>query len=216
MNPVEELGRRLGECALVAIIRGVTPGEAEGIGEAIFEAGIRIIEVPLNSPEPLASIERLARRFGESALIGAGTVLDAADVARVRDAGGRVIVSPNTFEPVIAAAAGMGMVSLPGFFTPSEAFTALRAGATGLKLFPAEGASPAVVKAQRAVLPRDVPLLVVGGISPGNMQPWLDAGAQGFGLGSGLYRPGQSVEETAAKARAYVDGLKGISPLDEM
>ncbi|MGZ8286258.1 MAG: 2-dehydro-3-deoxy-6-phosphogalactonate aldolase [Allosphingosinicella sp.] len=214
MNPGEELGRRLGECPLVAILRGVTPGEAEAVGEAIFEAGIRIIEVPLNSPDPLLSIERLARRFGESALIGAGTVLEAADVARVSDAGGRVIVSPNTFAPVIEAAAAAGLVSLPGFFTPSEAFAALRAGATGLKLFPAEGAAPAVVKAQRAVLPKDVPLLVVGGIGPGTMQPWLDAGAQGFGLGSGLYRPGQSARETATKARAYVEGLRGLSPLD--
>jgi 2-dehydro-3-deoxyphosphogalactonate aldolase len=214
MNPGEELRRRLGECPLVAIIRGVTPGEAESIGEAIFAAGIRIIEVPLNSPDPLISIERLARRFGDGALIGGGTVLDPADVARVRDCGGRVIVSPNTFEPVIEATAAAGLVSLPGFFTPSEAFTALRAGATGLKLFPAEGAAPAVVKAQRAVLPKDVPVLVVGGIGTGNMQPWLDAGAQGFGLGSGLYKPGQSAQETAAKAKAYVDGLRGISPID--
>jgi 2-dehydro-3-deoxyphosphogalactonate aldolase len=214
MNPGEELKRRLAQCPLVAIIRGVTPGEAEAIGAAIFEAGIRIIEVPLNSPDPLASIERLAKRFGESALIGAGTVLDPANVARVRDAGGRIIVSPNSFAPVIEAAAAAGLVSLPGFFTPSEAFAALRAGATGLKLFPAEGAAPAVVKALRAVVPRDVPLLVVGGIGPGNMQPWTEAGADGFGLGSGLYRPGQSPEETAAKARAYVDGTRGISPLD--
>jgi 2-dehydro-3-deoxyphosphogalactonate aldolase len=216
MNAGEDLRRRLGECPLVAIIRGVKPGEAEAIGEAIFEAGIRIIEVPLNSPDPFASIERLARRFGESALVGAGTVLDGADVARVSDAGGRVIVSPNTFEPVIEAAAAAGLVSLPGFFTPSEAFAALRAGATGLKLFPAEGASPAIVKAHRAVLPRDVPLLVVGGISPGNMQPWLDAGAQGFGLGSGLYKPGQSALETAAKAKAYVEGLRGTPPPEGM
>jgi len=214
MNPDEDLRRRLAECPLVAIIRGVTPGEAEAIGEAIFAAGIRIIEVPLNSPDPLASIERLARAFGQDALVGAGTVLEAADVARVRDSGGRIIVSPNTFAPVIEAASAAGLISLPGFFTPSEAFTALRAGATGLKLFPAEGAVPAVVKAQRAVLPKDVPLLVVGGISPGNMQPWLDAGAQGFGLGSGLYRPGQSAQETAAKARAYVDGLRGVSALE--
>jgi 2-dehydro-3-deoxyphosphogalactonate aldolase len=214
MNAGEELELRLGECPLVAIIRGVRPGEAEAIGEALFEAGIRIIEVPLNSPDPLASIERLARRFGESALVGAGTVLEAADVARVSEAGGRVIVSPNTFAPVIEAAAAAGLVSLPGFFTPSEAFTALKAGATGLKLFPAEGAIPAVVKAQRAVLPKDVPLLVVGGIGPGNMQPWLDAGAQGFGLGGGLYRPGQSAPETAAKARAYVEALRGASPAD--
>ncbi|HYW16503.1 MAG TPA: 2-dehydro-3-deoxy-6-phosphogalactonate aldolase [Allosphingosinicella sp.] len=214
MNPNEVLGRRLAECPLVAIIRGVTPGEAEAIGEALFEAGIRIIEVPLNSPDPFASIERLARRFGEDALIGAGTVLEAADVGRVSGAGGRIIVSPNTYPPVIEATASAGLVSLPGFFTPSEAFTALRAGATGLKLFPAEGAAPAVVKAQRAVLPKDVPLLVVGGFGTGNMQPWLDAGAQGFGLGSGLYRPGQSAQETGAKARAYVEGLRGMSALE--
>jgi 2-dehydro-3-deoxyphosphogalactonate aldolase len=215
MNPGETFRLRLGECPLIAIIRGVTPGEAEAIGAAIFEAGIRIIEVPLNSPDPLASIERLARLFGDGALIGAGTVIEAADVARVSDSGGRIIVSPNTFPPVIEAAAAAGLVSLPGFFTPSEAFTALRAGATGLKLFPAEGAPPAAVKAQRAVLPKHVPILVVGGISTGNMQPWLDAGAQGFGLGSGLYRPGQSAQETASKARAYVEGLRGTSPLDE-
>jgi 2-dehydro-3-deoxyphosphogalactonate aldolase len=208
MNPSEELKRRLDECPLVAIIRGVTPAEAEAIGEAIFEAGIRIIEVPLNSPDPLASIERLAARFGDAALIGAGTVLDPADVGRVADAGGRVIVSPNMFEPVIGAAAAAGLVSLPGFFTPSEAFDAIRAGATGLKLFPAEGASPPVVKALRAVVPRQVPVLAVGGISPDNMQPWLEAGADGFGLGSGLYRPGQSALETAAKARAYVEGVR--------
>jgi 2-dehydro-3-deoxyphosphogalactonate aldolase len=208
MKPDEELERRLAECPLIAIIRGVTPNESEAIGAAIFEAGIRIIEVPLNSPDPLASIERLARRFGETALIGAGTVLDPADVVRVRDSGGRIIVSPNIFAPVIEAAVAEGLVSLPGFFTPSEGFAALRAGATGLKLFPAEGAAPAVVRAQRAVLPKAVPLLVVGGISPDNMQPWIEAGANGFGLGSGLYVPGQSAEATAAKARAYVEGVR--------
>ncbi|MEA3053172.1 MAG: 2-dehydro-3-deoxyphosphogalactonate aldolase [Sphingomonadales bacterium] len=211
MNPGEILRRRLDQCPLVAIIRGVVPAEAEAIGAAILEAGIRIIEVPLNSPEPLLSIERLARSLGEEALIGAGTVLDSADVARVRNSGGRIIVSPNSHGPVIEAAAAAGLVSLPGFFTPSEAFAALRAGATGLKLFPAEGASPAVVKAQRAVLPRDVPLLVVGGISPDNMAPWIEAGADGFGLGSGLYKPGQSAEETAAKARAYVEGVRTLA-----
>ena len=212
MNPGEELERRLAECPLVAIIRGVTPDEAEAIGAAICEAGIRIIEVPLNSPDPLASIERLARCLGEAALIGAGTVLDPGDVARVRDSGGRIIVSPNTFPPVIEASAAAGLVSLPGFFTPSEAFAALRSGATGLKLFPAEGAAPSVVRAQRAVLPRKVPLLVVGGVSPGNMGPWIEAGADGFGLGSGLYKPGQSAAETAAKARAYVEGVRRSAP----
>ncbi len=197
----------MAECPLVAIIRGVTPAEAEAIGDALYEGGIRIIEVPLNSPEPIDSIRRLVARLGDRALIGAGTVLEAEQVREVAAVGGRLIVSPNTHAPVIEAAAAAGMVSTPGYFTPSEAFDALRAGATGLKLFPAEGASPKVVKAQRAVLPKDVALLVVGGISPDNMQPWLEAGANGFGLGSGLYKPGQSAEETAEKARAYVRGL---------
>lgn len=207
MTPSETLKRRLAECPLVAIIRGVTPDEAEAIGEAIFEAGIRIIEVPLNSPEPLESIRRLAARMGERALVGAGTVLDPADVARVKEAGGRLIVSPNTYAEVIAATAAAGLVSSPGYFTPSEAFEALRAGAHALKLFPAENASPATVKAQKAVLPKDVPLLVVGGVKPDGLRPWLEAGADGFGLGSGLYAPGRSAEETAMRARAYVEGL---------
>ncbi|HEY0026382.1 MAG TPA: 2-dehydro-3-deoxy-6-phosphogalactonate aldolase [Allosphingosinicella sp.] len=209
MTSSETLRARLAECPLVAIIRGVTPDEAEAIGAALWEGGIRIVEVPLNSPDPFASIERLARSLGDRALVGAGTVLRPEQVAQVRDAGGQVIVSPNTYAPVIEAAAAAGMVSLPGYFTPSEAFDALRAGATGLKLFPAEGASPAVVKAQRAVLPKDVPLLVVGGVKPDAMQPWLGAGANGFGLGGGLYVPGQSAEETTAKARAYVAGVRG-------
>jgi 2-dehydro-3-deoxyphosphogalactonate aldolase len=209
MTPLETLNARLAECPLVAIIRGVTPGEAEEIGAAIWEAGIRIVEVPLNSPDPYASIERLALSLGDRASVGAGTVLAPDQVARVRDAGGQVIVSPNTHPPVIEAAVAAGMISLPGYFTPSEAFDALRAGATGLKLFPAEGASPAVVKGQRAVLPKEVPLLVVGGVKPDTMQPWLDAGADGFGLGGGLYVPKQSAEDTAAKARAYVEGVRG-------
>jgi 2-dehydro-3-deoxyphosphogalactonate aldolase len=208
MTPIDILNTRLAECPLVAIIRGVLPDEAEAIGAAIVEAGIRIVEVPLNSPDPYASIERLARAIGSHATVGAGTVLAAEQVARVRDVGGELIVSPNTFAPVIEAAAAAGMVSLPGYFTPSEAFDALRAGATGLKLFPAEGATPAVLKGQRAVLPKDVPVLVVGGITPDNMQPWLAAGADGFGLGGGLYVPGQSVADTAAKARAYVAGVR--------
>jgi 2-dehydro-3-deoxyphosphogalactonate aldolase len=209
MNPSQELKRRLDECPLVAIVRGVTPGEAEAIGDAVYEAGIRIIEVPLNSPEPLKSIEMLAKRLGDRALVGAGTVLEAADVARVRDAGGRIIVSPSTFAAVIEATAAAGLVSSPGFYTPSEAFEALRAGAHSLKLFPAEAASPAVVRALLAVIPRDVPLIVVGGVKPDTMKPWIDAGAAGFGLGSGLYKPGQSAAETAVMARAYVEGVRG-------
>jgi 2-dehydro-3-deoxyphosphogalactonate aldolase len=208
MNPKEELKRRMAECPLVAIIRGVTPDEAEEVGAALYEAGMRIVEVPLNSPDPFASIERLARSLGDRALVGAGTVLEASQVQQVADVGGQVIVSPNTHPPVIEAAVHAGLVSLPGYYTPSEAFDALRAGATGLKLFPAEAATPAVLKGQRAVLPKDMPVLVVGGINPDNMQPWLEAGADGFGLGGGLYKPGQSVEETAAKARAYVEGVR--------
>jgi 2-dehydro-3-deoxyphosphogalactonate aldolase len=208
MTPSEELKRRLAECPLVAIIRGVTPGEAEAIGEAIYEAGLRIIEVPLNSPEPLKSIETLARSLGDRVLVGAGTVLEEPQVRQVRDAGGRIVVSPSTYAPVIRATAEAGMVAAPGFFTPSEAFEAIRAGAHALKLFPAEAASPAMVRAQLAVIPRDYPLLVVGGVRPDGMKPWLEAGAAGFGLGSGLYAPGRSPAETRERARAYVEGLK--------
>jgi 2-dehydro-3-deoxyphosphogalactonate aldolase len=207
LSPTDVLQRYLKQCPLIAIIRGVTPMEVLGIGDALFDAGIRIIEVPLNSPAPLESIGSLAKHFGGSVLAGAGTVLSAEDVHRVQDVGGRIIVSPDTNSEVIAAAAAAGLVSSPGYFTPSEALAALRAGAHALKLFPAEGASPKVLKAQRAVIPRDVPIIAVGGIAPDNMGPWLEAGAAGFGLGSGLYKPGQSASETAEKARAYVAGL---------
>jgi 2-dehydro-3-deoxyphosphogalactonate aldolase len=208
MSAKELLHRYLDECPLIAIIRGVTPDEAEAIGEAIYDGGMRIIEVPLNSPEPLASIERLTKKFGDRMLVGAGTVLTPDDVRRVRHAGGRIIISPNTNVDVIAETAAEGIISCPGYFTPSEAFAAIRAGATGLKLFPAEGATPAVLKAQLAVLPRDVPILIVGGVKPDNMRPWLDAGATGFGLGGGLYKAGQSSADTLDKARAYVAGLR--------
>src|SRR3954454_12186612 len=207
MSAKQLLHRYLDECPLVGIVRGLTPDEAEAIGEAITEGGIRIIEVPLNSPDPLDSIERLAKRFGERVLVGAGTVLNADDVARVGDAGGRIIVAPDTNVEVISAATAAGLVASPGYFTPSEAFAAIRAGATALKLFPAEAASPAVLKAQLAVIPKHVPILAVGGVKPDTMRPWLDAGASGFGLGGGLYQPGQSPAETLAKARAYVAGL---------
>jgi 2-dehydro-3-deoxyphosphogalactonate aldolase len=192
------------QCPLVAIVRGVTPEQAVEIGEALFAAGIRIIEVPLNSPDPIASIERLAARFGDRALIGAGTVLEPESVARVAEAGGRLVVSPNVHLPVIEAAVAAGLVSAPGFYTPSEAFDALRAGAHVLKFFPAEAATPKVVKAMKAVLPPDAPLLVVGGVTPDNMHGWLEAGADGFGLGSGLYRPGQDAATVGRQAAAYV------------
>ena len=208
MTPAQSLRLHLDSCPLVAILRGVLPEEVEAIGEALLAAGIRIIEVPLNSPEPLESIRRLSSHFGDRVLVGAGTVLRRHEVAEVRAAGGRIVVSPATDEDVIAATASSGLISCPGYFTPSEAFRALRAGATALKLFPAEGAVPSMLKAQRAVLPSDVPVLVVGGVAPDNMRPWLDAGAQGFGLGSALYKAGQSAEETGAKARAFIAALR--------
>ena len=208
MTRTQTLRTHLDRCPLIAILRGVTPGEVEGIAGARIEAGIAIIEVPLNSPDPLASIERAARRFGGDALIGAGTVLSVSDVRAVKEAGGRIIVSPNTDVEVIAASVDAGLVSAPGYFTPSEGFAALKAGAHALKLFPAEAATPAVVKAQRAVLPKNVPLLVVGGVSATTMQPWIDAGASGFGLGSGIYKPGQTPAEVAAQARAYIEALR--------
>ena len=208
MSARELLLRYLDECPLIAIVRGVTPDEAEAIGEAIYEGGIRIIEVPLNSPDPLSSIGKLTAKFGDHVLVGAGTVLRAEDVASVKQVGGRIIVSPDTNLEVIAAAAASGLISAPGYFTPSEAFAALRAGAHALKLFPAEGATPGLLKAQLAVLPREIPVLPVGGIKPDNMGPWLEAGASGFGLGSGLYRPGQGPSETLSKTRAYVAGVR--------
>ena len=207
MSARELLHRYLDQCPLVAIVRGVTPAEAEAIGDAIFEGGIRIIEVPLNSPDPLKSIELLAKKFGDEMLVGAGTVLEPTDVGQVWDAGGRIIVSPDANLEVIAATVAIDLVSSPGYFTPSEALGAMRAGATALKLFPAEAATPAVLKAQLTVFPQHVPILAVGGIQPDNMRPWRDAGATGFGLGGGLYKPGQTPADTVAKARAYVAGL---------
>ena len=207
MTAQELFDRAFAECPLIAIIRGVTPEECEAVGEALFEGGIRIIEVPLNSPDPLASIERLSSKLGDKALIGAGTVLQADQVLDVARAGGRLIVSPAVNTDVIRTSVAAGLYSCPGYFTPSEGFCALDAGAHALKLFPAEGASPAVLKAHRAVLPKTVRLIVVGGIGPATMGPWLAAGADGFGLGSALYKPRQSPEETLASARAFVAAL---------
>lgn len=205
MHPLFD--RHFAQCPLVAIIRGVTPEEVEAVGEAIYEGGIRIIEVPLNSPEPLKSIEKLAKRMGDRALVGAGTVLSVDKVADVKSAGGQLIVSPNTNTDVISASAQAGLVSCPGYFTPSEAFAAIDAGAHALKLFPAEAATPAYVKAQRAVLPKDLPLLIVGSVKPGLMDSWLDAGANGFGLGSGVFKPGDDAARVLDNARSYVAAL---------
>jgi len=208
MSAVEDFRRHFAECPLVAIIRGVTPGEAKAIAGALYEGGIRIIEVPLNSPQPFESIRTIADAYGDRALVGAGTVLHPDDIARVKDAGGRLVVSPNTDIPVIEATVAAGLVSSPGYFTPSEAFDAILAGAHSIKLFPAEAASPKVVKAQKAVLPNDVPLIVVGGVTPESIPEWIGGGADGFGLGGGLYKPGQDTETTLAKARAYVAAVR--------
>jgi len=194
-------------CPLVAILRGVKPDEVEDIGEALVSAGFTLIEVPMNSPDPLDSIARLAKRFEGRAVIGAGTVLREAQVAEVEAAGGTMIISPNANLKVIAASAARGLVSLPGIFTMSEAFAALDTGATALKLFPAEAASPNVLKAMRAVLPKDARVLPVGGIAPDTMAPWRAAGAPGFGLGSALYKPGMTAAEVGANARAFVAAL---------
>ena len=208
MNAVEDFLRYFRECPLVAIIRGVRPDEAEATAAALYEAGIRIIEVPLNSPEPLESIWIIAEAFGDRALVGAGTVLDPVDVPKVARAGGRLIVSPNTNLAVIEATVAAGLVSSPGYFTPSEAFTAIHAGAHSIKLFPAEAASPAVLKSHRAVLPKGVPIIVVGGVTPESIPGWLEAGADGFGLGGALYKAGQDVGTTLEKARAFVAAVK--------
>ena len=205
MHPLFQ--RHFGSCPLVAVIRGVTPNEVEAVGDALFDAGIRIIEVPLNSPEPLKSIEKLAKHMGDKALVGAGTVLTLDQVAEVKTAGGMIVVSPNTNTEIIAATIAAGMVSCPGYFTPSEGFAALDAGAHALKLFPAEAATPAYLRAQRAVLPRDVPILVVGSVKPDVLRPWLEAGANGFGLGSGVFKPGKSPSQVFESARAYVAAL---------
>lgn len=200
--------RALDDLPLVAILRGITPAEAEQVGYALWNANWRVFEVPLNSPQPFESIATLARIF-PGAIVGAGTVRTEDEVRQVHAAGGRLVVSPHFDARVVRAASWSGMVCAPGVVTPSEAFAALEAGATALKLFPAEMIPPAAVKAMRAVLPPEVPLLPVGGITPSNMAPYLAAGANGFGIGSSLYKPGASAEEVARVARNFCDAWAG-------
>ncbi|MGV6872409.1 2-dehydro-3-deoxy-6-phosphogalactonate aldolase [Pseudochelatococcus sp. B33] len=195
---------------LIAILRGVTPGEVVPVARALVEEGFAIIEVPLNSPEPLESIRRLASAFGEDVLVGAGTVIDPAKVAEIAAAGGRIIVTPHGDPAVIRAAKQHGLIAAPGIATPTEGFAALAAGADALKLFPAEALSPAVLKAMRSVFPKGTPFLPVGGITPDTMAPWHGAGAAGFGLGSALYKPGLDAAAVRAHARAFVSAYRAL------
>jgi 2-dehydro-3-deoxyphosphogalactonate aldolase len=195
---------------IIAILRGVTPGEVVAIGEALLAAGIDRIEVPLNSPDAFDSIAALAGALGRAALIGAGTVLTPDEVARVREAGGRLVVSPDMNPAVIAATKAAGMVSIPGVMTPTECFAALRAGADGLKLFPAPLVGPGGLKALRAVLPEAAQVYAVGGAGPDNFADWIAAGASGFGLGTALYRPGSSAGEVRARAEAVVAAYDAV------
>ena len=194
----------LARCPLIAILRGVRPDEVAAIAAALETAGITIVEVPLNSPQPIDSIARLSRAFGERLLIGAGTVMTPAQVAEIAAAGGKLIVTPHADPAVTRAAKQHGMLAVPGFFTPAEAFAMLAAGADALKLFPAEGASPTVLRALRAVLPAGTAVLPVGGIDAGNIPAWRAAGAAGFGIGSAIYKPGDTAETVATKARALL------------
>ncbi|KQR56836.1 2-dehydro-3-deoxy-6-phosphogalactonate aldolase [Brevundimonas sp. Leaf168] len=189
---------------LIAILRGLKPDEAVEVGEAIVAAGFRCLEVPLNSPEPLESIRRLRQALHGRALVGAGTVLNVAAAYEVADAGGQLIISPNTNVEVIRETKTLGLLSLPGFFTPSEAFAALDAGADALKLFPAEIAGPKGLKAVRAVLPAETRIYPVGGVDPDSMSGWRSAGASGFGIGSAVFKPGQSAEQVGRQAQAFV------------
>jgi 2-dehydro-3-deoxyphosphogalactonate aldolase len=199
-----ELTPWLTQCPLVAILRGVKPEEAVAIGAALERQGVVIVEVPLNSPRPMESIALLAREFGERLLIGAGTVMTTTQVTEIAAAGGKLIVTPHADAAIVRTAKLRGLLSVPGFFTPSEAFAMLAAGADGLKLFPSEAASPAVLRALRAVLPAGTAVLPVGGIDASNMAAWRAAGAAGFGVGSAIYKPGDSPETVGAKAHNLV------------
>jgi 2-dehydro-3-deoxyphosphogalactonate aldolase len=193
----------IAQCGLIAILRGITPDEVLAIGDALYEAGIRVVEVPLNSPSPFASIEKLAVAYENRMVVGGGTVLDPADVDLLKAHHGSISVSPDCNPAVIARAVEAAITPLPGVFTPTEAFAAIRAGARHLKLFPAEATSPATIKAWKAVLPRDVKLFAVGGITPANMQSWIDAGATGFGIGSNIYKRGMSALEVSRAAKDF-------------
>jgi 2-dehydro-3-deoxyphosphogalactonate aldolase len=195
---------------LIAILRGLTPGGADEVSDALVEAGIRIMEVPLNSPDPLASIERIRRRHGERIIIGAGTVLSPGDATDVVNAGGQIIVAPNMVPEVGAKAIGLGAIWCPGVLTPSEAFEALRLGAALLKFFPAELVPPKAIAAMRAVLPKEANIAAVGGIDHENMQSYFHAGSNCFGLGSALFKPEYAMEDIGRRAVAFVETFRKL------
>ncbi|MDR3533313.1 MAG: 2-dehydro-3-deoxy-6-phosphogalactonate aldolase [Rhodopila sp.] len=203
-----ELSTYLAQCPLVAILRGIRPEEAVAVTAALEVGGIAIVEVPLNSPDPLASIAALARAFGDRLLIGAGTVMTESQVAEIAAAGGKLIVTPHADAVVVRAAKRHGLLAVPGFFTPTEGFAMLAAGADALKLFPAEGASPAMLRAMRAVLPSGTRVLPVGGIDATNMAAWREGGAAGFGIGSAIYKPGDTPDTVGDKARLLMTALR--------
>ena len=201
----------LARCPLVAILRGITPAEVVDVAAVLERAGLRIVEVPMNSPDAFTSIALLSGRFADGLLIGGGTVTDTTQVARIADAGGRLVVMPHADPLVVDAAKKKGLIALPGFSTPTEAFAMIAAGADGLKLFPAEANPPRVLRALRAVLPHDLPVLPVGSITPDNMAEYWAAGASGFGLGSALYKRGDLAPTVAAKATVFMKALGGLA-----
>lgn len=210
-NGPARLDALFAERPLIAILRGLTPEEAPAIGDALVEAGIPILEVPLNSPRAYDSIRLLADRHGSRALVGAGTVLEAEEARRVAEAGGALAVAPETNPEMIRAAVAAGLAVVPGFATPSEAFTALRAGAHALKFFPADAYGPVALKAMRAVLPKATKVVPTGGVTPDTLAEWHAAGADGFGIGSALYKPGVDAGEIGRRARAFVTAFEAIA-----
>jgi 2-dehydro-3-deoxyphosphogalactonate aldolase len=207
------LDEALQHCGLIAILRGVAPADSVAVAEALFEAGFRVVEVPLNSPQPFESIRHIREAFAGRLVCGAGTVLEPEDVDKLAAVKGQIAVAPDCNPAVIARALKLAIAPFPGVFTPSEAFAAIRAGARHLKLFPAEVAGPATIKAWRAVLPKEVRLYAVGGVTPDNMRDWLAAGTAGFGIGSSLYKPGMSAADVAKNARSLVAAWKAATVL---
>ncbi|MGN6366299.1 2-dehydro-3-deoxy-6-phosphogalactonate aldolase [Asticcacaulis taihuensis] len=210
MTVMEQWQDALKTLPLVAILRGLRPSEALDIGEVLVEAGFRIVEVPLNSPDPFDSIKLLAQSLSKRAIVGAGTVLNVPDVETLHAVGGQICISPNANPDVIRRAKALGLISFPAFFTPTEAFSAIDAGADAIKLFPAELAGTTGLKAMKAVLPKTIPVFPVGGVNPDNMKDFIEAGAAGFGIGSGVFKPGDTPEIVYKKARAFVEGWEAI------